>query len=60
MEEGTLEEHKQALIDLIKWYRDEYHKKDFGHTEMMEEIAAITDAKDLEAYDRTTDMWLDH
>ena len=26
------EEDKQAMIELIEWYRDEYHRKDFGHS----------------------------
>lgn len=25
-----------ALINLIRWYRDKYHRRDFGHTEYIE------------------------
>jgi hypothetical protein len=35
---NRLEEDKQSLIELIEWYRDEYHKSDFCHTEMIEKI----------------------
>ena len=34
--DDKLEEDKQGLIELIEWYRDEYHKSDFCHTEMIE------------------------
>ena len=36
--DDKLEEDKQGLIELIEWYRDEYHKSDFCHTEMIEKI----------------------
>ncbi len=38
---NKLEENKKALIDIITWYRDEYHKTDFGHTDMITTIQKI-------------------
>lgn len=36
---GTLmEEEKESLIDLIIWYRDEYHKSDWCHTELIQKV----------------------
>ena len=59
MNAWTLEEEQEALINIIAWYRDEYHVADFGHTEMIEEIKAITDIAKLEPYWKRTDGWLD-
>lgn len=53
------EEDKQALIDLIIWYRDEYHRKDFGHSEMIEKIKSTNDKKELGIIEQTVDLWLD-
>lgn len=53
------EKYKESLIKTIKWYRDEYHKKDFGHTEMIERIKETKDAKELEVFEQTLDGWLD-
>lgn len=50
------DEDRQALIDLIRWYRDDYHQADFGHTEYMQ---AIRDGAELEPYYRLVDGWLD-
>jgi hypothetical protein len=55
-----LEEEKTSLISVIEWYRDEYHKKDSGHTEMIEEIKQITNIGDLEPYWQQIDNWLDY
>lgn len=57
---GTrLVEEQEALIGLITWYRDEYHRQDFGHTEMIEEIKRATDLAQLEPHWRRTDDWYD-
>lgn len=53
------EDDKQSLIDLIKWYRDEYHHKDFGHTEMINKIPSAT-KEELEVYYKSVDGWLDN
>jgi len=55
----SLEEDKKGLIDLILWYRDEWHKKDFGHTEMIEKIQLVTKIEDLDFFEQTVDGWLD-
>jgi hypothetical protein len=63
MEDGmsgwTLAEEQECLINIITWYRDEYHRMDWGHTQMIEEIRAITDVAQLEPYWQRTDDWLD-
>jgi hypothetical protein len=56
---SSLEEDKQGLIELIEWYRDEYHKSDFCHTEMIEKIKQIQDEKELSIYEQVVDGWLD-
>ena len=55
----NLEKDKQGLIDLIEWYRDEYHKSDFCHAEMIEKIKKIKDKKELSIYEKVVDEWLD-
>ena len=55
----SLEEDKISLIELIEWYRDDYHKKDFGHTQMIQEIRTIDNVKNLEPYNQVLDQWLD-
>lgn len=55
-----MKEQKQSLIDLIEWYRDEWHKKDFGHTDMIEKIRATDDPDVVEIYEKVVDGWLDY
>jgi hypothetical protein len=55
-----LEESKNSIIELIIWYRDEYHKQDFGHTKMIEDIKQITTIEDLDQFDKILDSWLDN
>jgi hypothetical protein len=55
----NLEEDKKSLIELIEWYKNEYHKKDFGHNEMIEEIKKVSNYKELETFEQTVDLWLD-
>lgn len=55
MSANEFEEAKQALIDLIEWYRDLYHRSDFGHTEMIEEIKTMTNPDNLQAYEKIVD-----
>lgn len=59
MKNLLLEEEKQGLIDLIKWYRDEYHFDDWGHSKMIEEIADVKTLRDLDHYWSIVDSWLD-
>lgn len=53
------EEDKQAMIELIEWYRDEYHRKDFGHSEMIEKIKTTSDAKELKFIESIVDGWIE-
>ena len=53
------EEDKQAMIELIEWYRDEYHRKDFGHNEMIEKIKTTSDAEELKFIESVVDGWID-
>jgi hypothetical protein len=55
-----LKDNQLGLIHLIEWYRDEYHKTDFGHTKMIEEIKNTTDNNQLEKYYKILDGWLDY
>jgi hypothetical protein len=55
----TSSEDRQALIDLIEWYRDEWHCKDFGHTRMINSIP-VADEEALGLYWQITDQWLDY
>ena len=51
-------EDKQAMIELIEWYRDEYHRKDWCHSEMIETIRTSDDEEELEMIAKTLDLWL--
>jgi hypothetical protein len=54
-----MDEQKQSLIDLIKWYRDEWHKADWCHSEMIEKLTTTNDEKLVELYEKVVDGWLD-
>jgi hypothetical protein len=54
-----LEQDKISLIELIEYYRDEYHKSDFCHSEMIEKIKLIKDRSELSAYEQVVDSWID-
>ena len=56
----SFEDGKQALIDLIIWYRDEWHKGDFNHTEMIDKLRETNDPKVVELYEKIVDGWLDY
>lgn len=55
-----LEEDKNGLIDLIKWYRDEWHRVDGSHSEMIENVKKVQDEKELSFYEKIVDGWLDY
>lgn len=55
-----MQEQKESLIELIEWYRDEYHKKDSVHNDLIEKIKNTTDQKVLDLYEKTVDGWLDY
>lgn len=50
---------KEALIHLIEWYRDKYHKTDFGHTDMIASIKKAKSVAQIEPYWQAVDGWLD-
>lgn len=56
---ANLEEDKQSLIELIEWYRDEYHKNDFCHTEIIEKIKQVQNEKELLIYEQVVDGWVE-
>ncbi len=51
------EEQKEIMIDLIEWYRDQFHKKDFGHTKMIEQVRAATNYEELQPIERMLELW---
>jgi hypothetical protein len=55
---GEFEEDKESLIDLIIWYRDEYHKKEFGHNELIEQVRNAQKIEDLSGVEQVVDGWL--
>jgi hypothetical protein len=55
----NLDDAKDALIKLIEWYRDEYHKADWCHSKMIEKIKDIYSFAELEHYEQIVDGWLD-
>ena len=59
---ADFEERRDVLIELIEWYRDEYHSHDPIHSEMIESIKELkhNDFKRLEMYERSVDDWLDY
>lgn len=59
MTEAQFAEAKQALIELIVWYRDEWHRRDFCHSEMIEKIEQLNTEKELAIYEQLIDGWLD-
>lgn len=52
------EEEKTILIDLISWYKNEYHKKDFGHEELIEKVNIAKTKEDLDNVWQIVDGWL--
>jgi len=52
-------EDKEALVDLIIWYRDEYHRTDFGHSDLINKIMATNDDILLNQYELIVDGWLE-
>ena len=50
---------KQDLINIIEWYRDEWHKSDWCHSEMIENINKINDEKQISIYEQVVDGWLE-
>lgn len=61
------EEQIISLIELITWYRDNYHNSDFGHTDSINELNGYLkqdvlspgDLNKIEMMEIMTDGWLD-
>ena len=58
MNNSELEIQKISLIEIIEWYRDNYHKKDFCHSEMIEKIKQVTEENQLSYFEQIADGWL--
>ncbi len=56
----SLDDQKETLISIIRWYRDEYHRHDINHTDMIAAVMAATQVDELERYWQATDAWLDN
>lgn len=55
---NKIDDIKDYLPDLILWYRNDYHKRDFGHMEMIDRINKTNDLEELELYEKIVDDWL--
>jgi hypothetical protein len=56
----------KELIETITWYRDEYHKSDFGHNNMLAKLELLKDkrlskkeSETVEEIEKAVDGWLD-
>lgn len=54
----NLEQRRQSLIELIEWYRDEYHHSDWCHSEMISKVLIASD-EELDCYEQVVDGWLE-
>lgn len=57
-----LSDRKEALIEIIEWYRDEWHRQDWCHSDLIAQIKAIDEVDDedqLEIIEKIVDGWLD-
>lgn len=55
-----IEDYKESLVHLVEWYRDEYHRKDTCHNELIEDIKKATSYGGLEICEKIIDDWLDY
>jgi hypothetical protein len=53
------QEDRDALIALIEWYRDEYHRQDWCHTKMIETLRTKSDLESYEIIEAAVDNWID-
>jgi uncharacterized coiled-coil DUF342 family protein len=59
--ENLYENSKKYLIELIEWYRDEYHKgNDDYHNELIERLRNATTKEEIDSVERMLDDWLDY
>ncbi len=55
-----LEEYKAALINIIIWYRDEYHRQANGiHDDLITAVNRATTAEQLDDVECVLDDWFD-
>ena len=52
-------EPRESLIDLIKWYRDVYHKTDWCHSDYIQQIESGATDHQVECIEQVVDGWLD-
>lgn len=57
---NDIEEMKEALIDLITYYRNDYHKSDWCNTDLINKVKNTDDIKELLLYEKIVDDWLDY
>lgn len=53
----SLDEDKQVLIDLVLWYQEEYHHRDYS--DFIEKIKNAKNIEELSIYEKIVDDWLD-
>ncbi len=58
--ESLIEKDKQYLIDLIIWYRDEYHHdQNLSHNDLIKMVESATNFDQLSLIEQIVDSWLD-
>jgi len=57
--EERLNDRKNNLIELIEWYRDEYHKNEFGHNELIERVNKAMSDDEIDRVWQIVDGWID-
>ena len=57
-QQDKLRAEKEDLVDVLLWYRDEYHHSDFGHSDMIAKVKVATTAEELERIEKVIDGWL--
>ncbi len=58
----NLEQDRKSLIEIIEWYRDEYHKGLWNnnfHNDLIEQVKNAQTEKELEYLEKVVDGWLD-
>ncbi len=58
MKEIFFESYRRSLIELIIWYRDDYHRQDCGHSQLIERLKEAASMDDIDPIDQILDGWL--
>ena len=53
-----LQVEKDSLLNLVRWYAEEYHKRD--HADVVDMINNATTQESLDLIWQITDSWLDY